>query len=164
MKVLGTGTTAPKIELPLLGGSQFNLSQELMNGRVLLVFFKVSCPVCQYALPFVNRLARRTAGKGLTVVGVSQDDAKSTEVFRRTYGLEFPIALDPVADYPISNAYGLASVPTLFLVGEDGKIDRTIVSWSKPEIEEIDRFYRDSQNASSPLFGADENVVDFRAG
>ncbi len=164
MKALDPGSKAPEIVLPLLGGGTFRLSQYMSEGRVLLVFFKISCPVCQYALPFVERLAKRTEGKGLKVVAVSQDDDKSTEIFRKTYGISVATALDEVGKYPASNAYGLTNVPTMFLVSENGKIERTIVSWSKSEFEEIAGFYRDSQNAAIPLFEPGENVADFRAG
>ncbi len=164
MKALDPGVKAPDISLPLLGGGSFNLKQSLSDGRVLLAFFKISCPVCQYALPFIDRLAKRTAGKGLQVVGISQDDAKSSDTFRKNFGVNFPIALDELGRYPASNAYGLTNVPTMFLIGADGKIQQTIVSWSKAEIEEIDQQFRDSQNATTTLFQPNEQVADFRAG
>lgn len=162
MEALKPGNQAPEIELPLLTGGMFSLADSLSQGRVLLVFFKISCPVCQYAVPFTERLAKR--GKGLTVIGISQDDPKSTEIFKKTFGLSYPIALDELGSYPVSNAYGLTNVPTMFLVGEDGKIEQTIVSWSKAEIEEIDNLYKDDQNAKAPLFLPSEQVADFRAG
>lgn len=164
MKALDPGTKAPNVTLPLLGGGRFELSEVLAQGKVLLAFFKISCPVCQYTLPFVDRIAKRTAGKGLTVVGISQDDAKSTEIFRKTYGVNFPIALDELGKYPVSNAYGLTTVPSMFLIDKTGNIDQTIVSWSKSEMEELDRIFRDSQNAANPLFLPNEQVADFRAG
>lgn len=163
MKALDPGIKAPKIELPLLGGGKFSLAESLSKGSVLLAFFKISCPICQYALPFIDRLSKRV-GKGLKVIGVSQDDAKSTEIFRKEYGVSFPIALDELDKYPVSNAYGLTNVPTFFLVSEDGKIEQTIVSWSKAELEDIDKAYRDGMNAASPLFPASEQVADFRPG
>src|SRR5262249_6465607 len=118
----------------------------------------------QYALPYIERLSKRVNGRGLKVIGVSQDDARATDIFRKEYGVSFPIALDELGKYPVSNAYGLTNVPTLFLVGEDGKIEQTVVSWSKAELEEIDKAYRDSHHAARPLFAASEQVADFRAG
>ena len=164
MKALDPGVKAPQIDLPLLGGGRFSLEQAVAQGRVLLVFFKISCPVCQYALPFIDRIAKRLAGKGGTVVGVSQDDAKSTEIFCKTYGVNFPMALDELGKYPASNAYGLTNVPTMFLVGKDGKIEQTVISWSKEEVNDIDRSFQDSQGATTPLFLPNEQVADFRAG
>ncbi len=164
MKVLEYGSKAPEIHLPLLGGGTFSLSQSLSQGQVLVAFFKVSCPVCQYAFPFLERVAKRTKGKGLHVVGISQDDARSTEIFCKTYGVSFPVALDDTRNYPASNAYGLQNVPTMFLIAENGDIERTIVGWAKGDLEKIDAGFIDSQNATTRLFSRDEEVADFRAG
>jgi len=164
MKALDPGIKAPQIELPLIGGGKFSLAQALSEGRVLLAFFKISCPVCQYTFPFLERLAKRAEGRGLKVVGISQDDAKSTKVFCDTYGITFATALDGLSRYPVSNAYGLTNVPTTFLIGQDGHIEQTIVGWSRDEIEAIDREYSNSQNAKFPLFPKGEEVSPFRAG
>lgn len=164
MKTLERGAKAPPVELPLIGGGRFSLSQSLVQGRVLLAFFKISCPVCQYTFPFLERLAKRAKGKGLNVVGVSQDDPKSTDIFCKTYGITFPIALDDTDKYPASNAYGLASVPSMFVIAENGEIEETIIGWSKAEINAIDNDYSGGQNASAQLFLANEDVVEFRAG
>ncbi len=56
MTALATGTQAPDFELKTLDGKSFSLSAELARGPAVLAFFKVSCPTCQYALPFLERL------------------------------------------------------------------------------------------------------------
>ncbi len=164
MKALDVGSKAPQISLPLLGGGTFDLSQSLSEGNVFLAFFKVSCPVCQYAMPFIERLAKQTTGKGLKVVAISQDDAKSTEIFLKSYGITIPTALEETAKYAVSNAYGLTNVPTFFVVDQRGVITESVVSWSKSEIEAIYHRHRDSHNSAQPLFRPEEQVADFRAG
>lgn len=164
MKTLVHGTKAPDIELPLLSGGKFSLSQSLAQGQVLVAFFKISCPVCQYTFPFLERLAQRTKGKGLQVIGISQDDARSTGLFCKEYGVTFPVALEDTSRYLASNAYGLTSVPTLFLIAENGEISNTVVGWSKQDLAGIDAGFTDSQNATARLFGSDEEVAEFRAG
>jgi peroxiredoxin len=163
MKTLEYGNKAPDIQLPLLGGGKFSLSQSLANGQILLAFFKISCPVCQYTFPFLERLANRTKGKGLQVIGISQDDAKSTGLFCKEYGVTFPVALDETGMYPASNAYGLTYVPTLFLIAENGDIEKTVVGWLKADIDAIDADFTIG-SATSPLFRNDEQVAEFRAG
>jgi hypothetical protein len=37
--------------------------------------------------------------------------------------------------YPVSNAFGISSVPTLFLIGRDAVVSRVMEGWSKREIE-----------------------------
>src|ERR1700754_1566046 len=96
---------APGSKAPLDG----SLESALPVGEVLLVFFKISCPTCQLALPFLERQHR--SGQ-LVVYGISQDKADATAAFAKTFGLTFPILLDSAAShYPASNAYGISTVP-----------------------------------------------------
>ena len=55
MAALEAGKQAPQFELPAMDGSKFSLQDALHRGPVLAVFFKNSCPVCQYALPYFER-------------------------------------------------------------------------------------------------------------
>jgi peroxiredoxin len=164
MSALTPGSKAPDIRLPLLNGGVFSLADSLSKGRVALAFFKVSCPVCQYAFPYFERLNQKLKGKQITFIGVSQDSSRDTAEFAKAFGVTFPIALDQPDGYPVSGNYGLTNVPTLFVVGEDGALEETIVSWSKSDMEDLYRKFWDSQAAGSPLFQPGEKVADFRAG
>jgi len=62
MAALGTGAKAPDFELKTLDGKRGSLGEELSRGPVVLAFFKASCPTCQYAFPFLERLHRAYAG------------------------------------------------------------------------------------------------------
>lgn len=162
MAALTRGAKAPEIELPLLQGGRFSLHEALTKGPVVLCFFKISCPVCQYAFPYYERLAQRLKSQSVSVIGVSQDDPSSTRQFVADYGITFPMAMD-AKGYVVSSAYGLTNVPTVFEVGQEGTIVESIVGWSKPEVEEI--YGRQSpQDAPPPLFRADEVISDFRPG
>ncbi len=156
MAILKTGTKAPDFTLTDLGGGRQSLSGLLASGPVLLAFFKVSCPTCQYTFPFLERLKN---GK-VRLVGVSQDNQKNTEQFNRQFGVTFPVLLDPAAeDYPVSNAYGLTHVPSLVWVEPDGRISLTSVGFVKADLEEAAR------RAGVPeLFHKNERIEAFRAG
>ena len=164
MATLEPGNKAPAVELPLLNGGTFSLANALAKGRMALAFFKVSCPICQYSFPYYERLAQILKEKAFSVVGISQDDAKSTAEFARRFGVTFPIALDVAKGYPVSSAYGLTNVPTFFLINEDGEIEETVIGWSKQALEKVYGRFRDSQTASVRMFAAGENVADFKAG
>ena len=116
-----------------------SLREALAKGPVVLVFFKNSCPVCQYALPFLERLFQANRGANVTVLGISQDKASDTKAFMREYGVTFPIALDDPAHYKVSNAYGLTNVPTVFYIAPSGEIEVSSVSWSKADVEAVNR-------------------------
>ncbi len=83
MPALGSGVMAPDFTLPTIEGKQVSLSEALKKGPVLLAFFKVSCPVCQYAFPYFERIFQANRGTNVTVLGVSQDNAKNTQAFTR---------------------------------------------------------------------------------
>jgi peroxiredoxin len=164
MSALKSGSKAPDVNLPLVGGGKFSLMDALSQGRVALAFFKASCPVCQYAFPYFERFSQKLKSKGLRFVGVSQDNERDTVEFAKEFGVTFPIALDRPDRYPVSSAYGLTNVPTLFVLNGAGFIDHSIVSWSKSDMEALYKEFWDSATAGVPIFGAAEKVADFKAG
>ncbi len=165
MPALSTGTRAPEFSLPLLGSGQFDLSSVLKRGPVLLAFFKISCPVCQLTLPYLERIYKHFAGSKLQIVGISQNDGKSTAGFNKEYGITFPVALDDTQRYPVSNAFGLTNVPTLFLIGQDGSIQMSSVGWAKADVQAVADAAA-KQDAAKPftVFQRSEAVPDFKAG
>jgi peroxiredoxin len=165
MAALSAGTQAPEISLPSLEGSQFSLQEALKRGPVLAAFFKISCPTCQYTFPFLERLHKNYGGQKITVIGISQNNDRDTKAFLKEFGITFPTLLDDPKAYAVSNAYGLTNVPSLFLIGQDGKIEISSVGWIKQEIEDINRKLAAAQQTPPrPLFEPGEQVHDFRAG
>jgi peroxiredoxin len=133
---LREGERAPDFRLARLDGSGESTVQDLIDAApVVLAFFKVSCPVCQMTLPFLDRV--HTPGS-LAVYGISQNDPADTRDFNRRFGVTFPTLLDPEEDsFPVSNAFGISSVPTLFLVERDGTISRVVEGWQKAEVQAL---------------------------
>ncbi len=165
MPALTVGKKAPDITLPLLGGGTFSLQDALKKGPVVLAFFKISCPVCQFAFPYLQRLHEAFKGSAFSVFGVSQNDASGTAQFAKEYGVKFPIALDDPKKYPVSNAYGLTNVPTVFYVSSDGTIEQSSVGWSREDIEAIARDAAElTRLPTAALFKPGEDVPAFRAG
>ena len=66
MAALERGTTAPDFTLPAMDGKQFSLREALARRPVLAAFFKISCPTCQYALPFLQRIYKAHGSKAVT--------------------------------------------------------------------------------------------------
>jgi peroxiredoxin len=165
MAALTAGTKAPDFSLSAVGGGKFSLSEALQQGPVLVAFFKVSCPTCQYTFPYLERLSKLHAQTKITVVGISQNNERDTAAFLKEYGVTFRTLLDDPNGYAISNAYGLTNVPSLFLIGQDGQIQLSSVGWVRQEIEEINRRLAAAQKmAEAPIFQPGEEVRDFRAG
>jgi len=79
------------------------------------------------AAPKIQALADRYPG---VVVPLGQDPAEKLTAFADAYGLTQPALTEP-PPYRASDAYGVRTVPTLFLVGEDGTVLETVESWSR---------------------------------
>src|SRR5579863_9284931 len=127
------GANAPAFRLTGLDGSERTLEDTLARGPALLAFFKISCPVCQLTAPYLERLS---ANRAVQVIGISQDDAGSTREFAQRFGMTFPTLLDLSGeDYPASNAYGISSVPSLFLIEPDGTVSRAFNGFSRRDFE-----------------------------
>jgi peroxiredoxin len=166
MAALETGTAAPKFTLQTWDGRSFDLQEALSHGPVLLAFFKISCPVCQFAFPYLERLYQSYRGKSsATVVGVSQNSKSETAAFLQQYGVTFPVLLDDTRSYPVSNAYGLTNVPTLFWIESDGEITLSSVGWVRKDIEQLNRLLAESGKLTpASLFSPGENIPDYRPG
>lgn len=157
--MLETGDIAPDFELPGLDGKPVSLRQILAAGPALLAFFKISCPVCQFTFPFLERLYRGRGDGAPQLIGVSQDDAKSTAAFNQSFGVTFPTLLDTAArNYPAGNSYRIVSVPSLFLVEKDGRISQAAAGFVKTAMEDLGRVF-----GVAP-FREGENVPAIRPG
>ncbi len=126
-------------------------------GPALIVFFKVSCPVCQLTLPILERL--KSNGR-IRIVAVSQDDAKATAAFHRSFGVTLETRLDEKANgYPASNGFGIRQVPSAFQVEPGGAISHAWEGFSKTEMEALAR-----RAGVDMLFGPGEQVPLWRPG
>ena len=164
MAALAAGMVAPEVPLRDMDDKPFSLENALKKGPVVLAFFKISCPVCQYTFPFLERLYKAHQGK-ISVVGVSQNPKADTARFLREYGITFRTLLDEPDNYHVSNAYGLTNVPTVFLISPGGEIEVVSVGWSRRDIEEINRRLADAASSKhAPLFHRGEDVIDYKAG
>jgi len=165
MAALEPGTKAPEFTLLTMERSQFSLSEAFARGPVVAAFFKISCPTCQFAFPFLQRIYEAHGHKGITIVGISQNSKKDTAAFTKEYKISFPILLDDTNSYPVSNAYGLTNVPTIFWIAQDGEIEISSVGWIKKDMEEFNqRAAEASADSVKPLFRSNEQIADFRAG
>lgn len=163
MAALNPGKHAPEISLSDMNGKSFGLKEALQHGPVLLAFFKVTCPVCQMAMPVVERLHQ--AFPNAAILAVSQNPKADTARFHDEYGLSLRTLLDPPGSYPASNAYGLTNVPTLFYVERDGKISISCVGWAKADLEDINhRLAKEFKAKPAQLFKPGEDFPAMKAG
>ncbi len=125
--MLEAGTKAPP----------FPRARGQTDKPLVLIFFKVGCPTCQFTMPFVQRIAD-AAESSATFLAVSQDDEAATREFYDTYGLRIPHVLDTKEErYPGSNAFRIEFVPTFFVISPDGMILQSFTGFVKSELESL---------------------------
>ncbi|MBZ5532741.1 MAG: TlpA family protein disulfide reductase [Acidobacteriia bacterium] len=93
--------------------------------KALLVFFETDCPTCQLALPYLNSLASGP----VQVLGLSQDDETRTRAFTEQLNISYPVTVD--RGLKLTRAYDPQSVPTMFLLDENGNVQSTLVGLDK---------------------------------
>jgi peroxiredoxin len=152
------GNIAPEFSLKSLDQKEYSLRTLLERGPVIAAFFKISCPVCQFTFPFLERLHKHYGSGGASFLGISQDDARATKNFATEYGVTFPLLLDGDG-YPVSNAYGLTNVPTIFLIEPDGKVKVSSMGFDKKDLETIAGELAERRKITlTPLFRPDEII------
>jgi peroxiredoxin len=117
MAPLTPGTAAPPIEGIELGGEP-----------LALFFYKVTCPVCQMTAPKADVLANAYPTH---VRGIGQDPSPRLAQFATEYGAAEFDSVSDAPPYEASDAYGIETVPTLFVVDAAGTIVETVESWSR---------------------------------
>lgn len=159
--VIQPGTPAPEFRLqsPAIGTASI---QELVRGMrpALVVFFKMECPTCRLAFPFMERIWQRSqSGDGCGFLGIGQNSETEIQQFFERMGATFPWAPDS-EPYEVSDRYGITNVPTLFLLDEHGVILRTAVGFSRPALELISQELLARVGVESqPLFAESDRGV-----
>jgi len=162
-KVLA-GHRAPDFALPDLNGKSYSLSSILSRGPLVVAFFKVSCPVCHFTFPFLERLNRAYGSQGISIWGISQDDTRDTKDFCKEFGVTFPVLLDSEG-YAVSNTYGLTNVPTVLLIAPTGETKVSFTGFDKAGLERIARELGGYLGKEpSPVFLPGELVPDYKPG
>ncbi|MBV9087411.1 MAG: TlpA family protein disulfide reductase, partial [Acidobacteriaceae bacterium] len=119
----------------------------------------------QFTFPYLERIYRAYPQGRYTLVGISEDEDNYTEEFAREFGITFPLALEDVNTYPVSNAYGLTNVPTIFTISPDGGVQLSIVGWDKRDMDTLNREVARASGATlNPLFLPGEKIPDSKAG
>jgi peroxiredoxin Q/BCP len=131
--LLQPGAAAPELVAEGAGGEVVRLSEQRGKHAVVYFYPKDDTPGCtKEACAFRDAFDLYTE-RGITIFGVSRDDAESHREFREQYELPFPLVAD--VDGKVQAAYGVPSVfgmaaRVTFIVGRDGKITRVF-----PEVD-----------------------------
>ena len=147
----------PAAELPGLDGAPRPLAELWRDGQALVLIGHRNCKTTRQTLPFVDRIHRRRSAGG-AVAAILQDDAATARELQASLGLglELRLEADP---YPVAAALALTTVPTLFLIASDGRIERVSEAFSRADLEAFaERF------GAAPLFTLEDQAPALKPG
>ncbi len=95
----------------------------------LVCFVKDDCPTCHLVMPVLDALHRAfTDEMDFFIAGQTRE---GNEALTDTFAPSFTILDD--SSLKVSFAFGMDTVPSLFLAGADGKLDRALVGFVREE-------------------------------
>ncbi len=117
---MGDTIVAPDFSLPSTDGGTVSLS-DFRGQPVVLVFWRVNCPSCEYQMPFLQAFHAKWSNDevALVTVNVGEPPGMVAEYVSRR-GLTFPVLLD--TQQQVAQTYGIIGVPFAFLIDGDGVI------------------------------------------
>ena len=153
-ELIKAGTAAPDFKMLTPEGKKFQFSKWAKGKTVVLDFWASWCPDCRKDAPEVVRMYREFHQKGIEFLGISMDtDVEAWKKAIENYGIEYPQVseLKKFKETDIAKAYGVKWIPSMVVVGPDGKVQLSTVLTYK-----VDKYLKEL--TSEKRRGAEERL------
>jgi cytochrome c biogenesis protein CcmG, thiol:disulfide interchange protein DsbE len=130
------GEQAPDFTLTTLDGSQ-EISLSELAGKVVYIDFWASwCGPCRKALPEVQALWNEYKGENFQMLGVNLDRKVEAGLkYVQSKNVSFPSVYDEGGS--VSTSYGVRSIPSMIIIGPDGKVAFSEVGFNPQRVPDI---------------------------
>lgn len=124
-ELLKPGTPAPDFQLNTPDGKTLKFSEFAKGKYVVIDFWASWCPDCRKDLPEIIRLYDMFNRYGVEFLGVSFDtDKEKWKNYIAQEGVPYPQVseLKRMNQSEVAKAYGVRWIPSIYLIGPDGKV------------------------------------------
>jgi thiol-disulfide isomerase/thioredoxin len=126
-------------DLPDVQGHVVRLA-DLRGRPVLINIWATWCYPCRKEMPSMNALYKDYSAKGLAIVAIATDAGGKTVVapFIQTYGLTFPVLLDP--QDIVGRQLQVPGIPTSYLLDKRGRVIGLVIGehdWHSRKIRHL---------------------------
>jgi peroxiredoxin len=135
---------APNFSIRDIQGKRIELTELLKQGPVLIDFWALWCIPCRKELPHLQTLYNRYKGEGLIVLTINEDDPSSeskVKPFIKGSRYKFIAVVDK--DKELWRNFKVVSLPTLFLIDQQGNIQKTYVGYRPGDEKELEKDIRE---------------------
>jgi peroxiredoxin len=145
---LDRGARAPEIGMRDLDGNEVTIAS--LRGRVVVVDFWASwCVPCADSMVVYQRLYETYRERGLTIVGVSQDQrVDNARAFVSRHHLSFPVVFDE--GHAIAGRYAPPRMPTSYLIDRTGVVRHVHAGYRSSDAAQLESQVQALVNQPAP--------------
>jgi len=117
----GVGNIAPEITAKEWLNTRNPISLAKLRGKIVVVeFWATWCPPCRSSIPHLNRISSEYRGKGVVVIGLTNEDRIKADIDNVMYKMRMRYIVGTGSNS--STLYGVNRIPWAFLISPYGKI------------------------------------------
>ena len=131
LRPIHRGQDAPDFSLSRIDDTPGALAMSSLRGQVVVLdFWATWCPPCVAMIPVLRNVHASWAPRGVAFVGINSDGPTPLEeirAFMAAHPLPYPVVAD---DGRVGGLYRVEALPSLVLVGRDGRIRGSFVGYT----------------------------------
>ncbi len=125
-----------------LQGNPVDISDLIGKQVIVLKFGSIYCSSCVQSIAAFSQLQQRHSQNELKIIGINLDIYGTVRVKRFYKGykdlVKFPVMIDK--DLKVSQQYGVTTLPSLVVIGKNGKVARVMMGYQKSELKQAVQF------------------------
>lgn len=137
IELIKPGANVPDFKLRDNDGKWQKISKIIKGKYTVIDFWASWCPDCRKDMPNIQRMVGKFAPMGVQFLGVSFDnEADNWKAAIEKYNIQYPqlSELKRMKDSDVAKAFGVKWIPSMVLVGKDGRVMLSTVLSDKMEV------------------------------